>query len=106
MSNNCPRCQKETRTEDMFCGACGYDLREVAPAPVAGTQLDIKVTDVQLSLAMVYFKNGKFAECIELLRKVLIQDADNLNAHTLMDRAKQGQRDASETKTQPAYNRE
>ena len=105
MNANCPRCQKETQTQDKFCGGCGYDLQEVATAPVAGTQLDIKVSDVQLSLAMVYFKNEKYDQCADLLRKVLAQDPDNLNAHALLDRVR-ANRVEHQTVSQPTFEKE
>lgn len=105
MKDNCPRCQCETQVDDVFCGGCGYNLGESIPA-VAGTQLDIKVTDVQLSLAMVYFKNDKFDECLGLLRKVLLQDAENSDALALIDRVQEAKSSDQPTATQPALGKE
>ncbi|MFZ0389934.1 MAG: tetratricopeptide repeat protein [Calditrichia bacterium] len=80
-------------SEDLFCGQCGFNL--MAQAPGAGaTQKDLKLDDIQMSLAIVYLKKGEYQKAIDVFEKILKSKPDNTHASRLLKQTLQLQRES------------
>lgn len=89
MNNSCPRCGSITYSEDRFCGICGFNLSQKnVPQPVAGTQVDLKLSDIRFNLAMVYYKKGDYAKALDTFESLLKEDPDNPQVKEMVEMAK------------------
>jgi tetratricopeptide (TPR) repeat protein len=86
--NICPRCGKVFDSKDRFCGLCGYNLT-VQNSSDFITRHDISINDVQFDLGMIYFKEEKYAEALEVFEKMRQQDPDNLQVLDMYERTRQ-----------------
>ena len=87
----CPRCGKIRRPEDRFCGFCGYNLT-VASTGDFVTKKDLNLNDIQFDLAMVYFKEKKYQQALELFEKVHEKNPENLQVINMLDRTQKAAR--------------
>ena len=87
MRKNCPRCDSQPDFNDRFCGNCGFNLQDSQQA-LAGTQLEMRSSDIQFSLGVVYFKNGKYDKCIETFEKILKDDPAHGEAREMLNKAR------------------
>lgn len=87
MNRNCPRCQAAAEAQDKYCGACGFNLTANA-ALAAGTQVEMKMSDIHLNLGVVYYKNGKYAKSVEMFEKILEQEPNHQEAIEMLEKAR------------------
>ncbi len=86
--DKCPRCEKQIDPEDLFCGNCGLNI--MAQASFGGaTQKELKLSDIQLSLGIVYLKKGEFAKARDIFNKILEVDPENQHATRMMEQIRQ-----------------
>lgn len=89
MDNSCPRCGSVIYKEDRFCGICGFNLAHKSTAkPVAGTQVDLKLSDIRFNLAMIYYKKGDYAKALDAFENLLKEDPDNPQVKEMATMAK------------------
>ena len=84
----CPRCGKVSKPEDRFCGFCGYNLT-VANTSDFVTKQDLNLNDIKFDLAMVYFKEKKYKQALDLFEKVIEKHPDNLQVMNMLDRTRE-----------------
>ncbi len=86
MKDHCPRCQAEKKNADRFCGECGFRLNE-EEVLTDGTRVEMKMSDIQLNLATVYFKRADYQETKRLCEKILVLEPGNKSAQELLEKA-------------------
>jgi len=94
--NRCPQCQHICEQEDRFCGNCGILLMEEINLS-GSTQEAIKLSEIHLSLGIVYYKKRKYAEAVEKFKQVLQKDPDNALANKLLAQAEKGMKETAGT---------
>jgi cytochrome c-type biogenesis protein CcmH/NrfG len=67
---------------------CGYNLT-VQNSSDFVTRHDININDVQFDLGMIYFKEEKYGEALEIFEKMYHQDPDNLQVLDMYERTRQ-----------------
>ncbi len=84
----CPRCNNRIYADDLFCGQCGFNIMAQQSA-MSATQKELKLSDIQLSLGIVYFKKGEYPKAKEIFQKIVESDSGNNHAHRLLTQANQ-----------------
>lgn len=84
--NMCPRCGKTHKPEDRFCGFCGCNVTVQNMSDFV-TKPAMKLSDIQFDLAILYFKEEKYAESVEVFQKLLQEHPDNLQVIDMLQRA-------------------
>lgn len=85
--NVCPRCGKPCGLEDRFCGLCGYNLTVTNNSDFV-TKYALRADHIQFDLAMVYFKEEKYAQALEIFEKIHDEDPENLQVIDMCKRTR------------------
>jgi tetratricopeptide (TPR) repeat protein len=80
--NRCRRCGEVFQPEDRFCSFCGFNFAAQETSELA-TRIAIKSEDIQLDLALIYHKEGKHEQALDILERLLEDNPDNEQAQTM-----------------------
>ena len=84
----CQRCGSPYKSEDRFCGFCGYNLTVKNESNFV-TMHAMNAGDIQFDLAVLYFKEGKYNEALEIFEKIRKEKPDNLQVINMCERARE-----------------
>ena len=84
----CHRCGSPYKSEDRFCGFCGYNL-SVTNSSNFVTMHAIHAKDIQYDLGLLYFKEGKYQEALEIFEKIQKETPDNLQVINMYERTRE-----------------
>ena len=82
----CARCGSPVGPNDRFCGFCGYNLTVKNESNFV-TMHAMNVRDIQFDLGLLYFKEGKFQEALEIFETIKKKKPDNLQVINMYERA-------------------
>jgi lipopolysaccharide biosynthesis regulator YciM len=88
MINQCPKCNFEVEPTDKFCGGCGLRIKSISNFE-AKTQVEMKLADIRMNLAMVYYQKGIYKKAIETFQAILEENPDHQQALEMLNTAKQ-----------------
>ncbi len=84
----CPRCGRKCSPHDKFCGFCGFNLAAATTTEMP-TKTSIRLADVQFNLGMVFFREGKYQEALQIFENVVKQEDANLRAAEMLARTRE-----------------
>ena len=83
----CSRCGKFYNSGDRFCGFCGYNLNVSDTNFV--TLHDLNAQDVQFDLGLLYFKEGKYQDALEIFERMKKKKPDDLQVMNMYERTRE-----------------
>lgn len=84
----CQRCGSPHKSEDRFCGFCGYNLTVENDSDFV-TMHAINAKDIQFDLGLMYFKEGKYQEALDIFDKIQKEKPDNLQVINMCERTRE-----------------
>ena len=84
----CARCGNPNGSKDRFCGFCGYNLTVKNESNFV-TMHAINARDIQFDLGLLYFKEEKYQEALEIFETIKKQKPDNLQVINMYERARE-----------------
>ncbi len=85
--STCPRCGKSHGLDDRFCGFCGYNLA-VSGRSDFETMRDLKVSDIQFDLGVLYYNEGKYEQALEVFEKIRAANPENSQVKEMTELAR------------------
>ncbi len=85
---DCARCGSPTGSKDRFCGFCGYNLTVKNDSDFV-TMYAMDAKDIQFDLGLMYFKEEKYQEALEIFEKIKKGKPDNLQVINMCQRARE-----------------
>jgi len=82
----CARCGSPTGTKDRFCGFCGYNLTVKNDSDFV-TMYAMDAKDIQFDLGLMYFKEERYQEALEIFEKIKEEKPNNLQVINMCNRA-------------------
>ena len=83
----CPRCGSLSGSKDRFCGFCGYNLTVKNDSNFV-TMYAMNAKDIQFDLGLMYFKEEKYQEALEIFEKIKKKKPDDLQVINMCERAR------------------
>jgi len=85
--DRCPKCNRIAQPGDLFCGYCGHRIEQKKKS-IDSTVDSLKLSDVQLSLGIVYLKKRQYSKAIEKIEKILEKNPEDERAQKLLAMAR------------------
>ena len=87
MKQTCEKCQSPIEKEDKFCGYCGFKLIHQL-VPVARTEVELKLSEIRVNLANIYYRKNDFHKALEIYEKILEEEPGNTEVQAMMGLAR------------------
>ncbi len=84
----CTLCGTPTGSTDRFCGFCGYNLTVKNDSDFV-TMYAMNAKHLQFDLGIMYFKEEKYQEALEIFEKIKEEKPDNLQVINMCQRARE-----------------
>ncbi|MFH1008387.1 MAG: tetratricopeptide repeat protein [Candidatus Latescibacterota bacterium] len=84
----CPRCGTPCEPEEKYCGKCGQKLLS-ALSKGKETLQALDVSEVRYKLGLIYYRRGDLSEAIEIWKRVLEDNPENLAVKLLVEKAQE-----------------
>lgn len=85
--STCPRCGKAHGLDDRFCGFCGYNLA-VSSRSDFETMRDLKASDIQFDLGVLYYNEGKYEQALEVFERIGAANPENAQVKKMSELAR------------------